>query len=179
LLLLASARSRTWAIHWQSDVEPSRFKLSLRLLYPYYRIFERALLEAADCIFVASRQYLDSSKPLQPWHHKCHVVPLGVDPARLPEVPASQLVGLWRGDGLRVLAVGRLSYYKGFGTLVQAVLDDPSKELVIIGEGEERATIEKILTNARDHDHVRLLGEVEDEMVRRYMASCDVPQDLG
>src|SRR5258706_9235887 len=94
LLLLASARERTWAIHWQSDVEPSRFKFSLRLLYPYYRIFERALLEAADCIFVASRQYLDSSKPLQPWHHKCHVVPLGVDPARLPEVPASQLKGL-------------------------------------------------------------------------------------
>ena len=86
LLLLPAARKRTWVVHWHSDVEPSKFKLALRLGYPHYRIFERALLEGADSVLVTSRAYLDASKALQPWLHKSHVVPLGVDPARLPEV---------------------------------------------------------------------------------------------
>jgi glycosyltransferase involved in cell wall biosynthesis len=174
LLLLPSARKRTWVVHWHSDVEPSKFRLSLRLGYPHYRIFERALLEGADSILVTSRQYLDSSKPLQPWRHKCHVVPLGVDPARLPEVAPAQTEGLWKCGGLRVLAVGRLSYYKGFETLVHAVLGDPGKELVIIGEGEERAALERLLAKAGNPHHVRLTGEVDDDTLRRYMASCDV-----
>jgi glycosyltransferase involved in cell wall biosynthesis len=174
LLLLRSARKRTWVVHWHSDVEPSRFKLSLRLGYPHYAIFERALLEGADSILVTSRQYLDASKALQPWLHKCHVVALGVDPARLPDVPPAQSEGLWRGDTLRVLAVGRLTYYKGFDTLVHAVLGDPAKELVIIGEGEERAALERLLAKAGNPHHVRLLGEADDDTVRRYMASCDV-----
>ena len=83
ILVMPSARNRTWVIHWHSDVEPSRFKLSLRLLYPYYRVFERALIEGADSIIATSRQYLDASKPLQPWIHKYHVVLLGLDPAIL------------------------------------------------------------------------------------------------
>jgi glycosyltransferase involved in cell wall biosynthesis len=175
LLLSWAARNRTWVVHWHSDVEPSKFKLSLRLLYPHYRIFERALLEGADTIIVTSRQYLDASKPLQPWLHKCHVVPLGVDPARLPDVPQEATHQPWKCDGaLRILAVGRLSYYKGFETIVHAVLGDATKELVIIGDGEERATLERLLARAGNPHHVRLLGETDDDTVRRYMASCDV-----
>jgi glycosyltransferase involved in cell wall biosynthesis len=174
LLVMRAARRRTWVVHWHSDVEPSKFKLSLRLLYPHYSIFERALLEGADSILVTSRAYLDASKPLQAWLHKCHVVPLGVDPARLPEVAASATQGLWKTDGFHILAVGRLSYYKGFETLVHAVLGDPSKELVIIGEGEERGALERLLATAGHPHHVRLLGEADDQAVRHYMASCDV-----
>ncbi|MBC8022311.1 MAG: glycosyltransferase, partial [Burkholderiales bacterium] len=174
LLVLRAARKRTWVVHWHSDVEPSKFKLALRLGYPHYRIFERALLEGADSILVTSRAYLDASKPLQPWLHKSHVVPLGVDPARLPDVAPADTVGLWKGEGLRLLAVGRLTYYKGFDTLVHAVLGDPSKELVIIGEGDERPALEQLLAKAGNPHHVRLAGELDDDAVRRYMASCDV-----
>ena len=175
LLLLRAARRRTWVVHWHSDVEPSRFKLSLRLLYPHYRIFERALLEGADSILVTSRQYLDASNALQPWMHKCHVVPLGVDPSRLEDVAPAQAQGLWKCEGaLRILAVGRLSYYKGFETLVHAVLGDPTKELVIIGEGEERPGLERLLAKGGHPHHVRLLGAADDDTVRRYMASCDL-----
>ena len=46
-LLLPSARRILWVIHWHSDVVPSSHKLALRLAYPHYRIFERALLEQA------------------------------------------------------------------------------------------------------------------------------------
>ena len=173
-LLLPSARKRPWVVHWHADVEPSKFKRSLRLAYPHYRIFERALLERAECIIVTSPTYLEASRPLLPWRLKCHVVPLGVDPQRLPEIKDGEAVDLWRGEGLRILAAGRLSYYKGFETLLRAVVNDSGKELIIAGQGEERANLEKILDQAGCPPWVRLLGEVSDETLHRLMASCDV-----
>jgi glycosyltransferase involved in cell wall biosynthesis len=173
-LLLPSALKRPWVIHWHADVEPSKFKLSLRLAYPYYRIFERALLERSECIVVTSPDYLEASKPLAPWRLKCHVVPLGVDQRRLPEIAHGETSGLWKGEGLRVLAIGRLSYYKGFETLIRAVLNDPDKELVIVGTGEERSKLQAILDRAGNPSHVRLAGEADDATCHRLLASCDV-----
>lgn len=171
-LLLPSARDIPWVVHWQSDVELSQ--RAVRLAYPFYRILERALLERAECIVATSQEYLDASAPLRPWRHKCLVVPLGVDPARLPEVRPSDAQGLWLTDKLRVLAAGRLTYYKGFETLLQAVLDDTDKELVIVGEGEERPRLEKIIRDSRARPDVRLLGELDDGTLAALMASCDV-----
>jgi glycosyltransferase involved in cell wall biosynthesis len=173
-LLLTSARRIPWVVHWHSDVEQSRFKLSLRMGYPHYFIFERAVLEGAEGIIVTSPQYLEASKPLSPWSEKCHVIPLGVAPERLPEVSEQDTQGLWKGSALRVLAVGRLSYYKGFETLVRAVIGESDKELVIVGEGEERANLEALLAKAGNPAHIRLLGEVDDDTVHKLMASCDV-----
>jgi hypothetical protein len=173
-LLLTSARRIPWVVHWHSDVEQSRFRLSLRMGYPHYFIFERAVLEAAEGIIVTSPQYLEASKPLSPWSEKCHVIPLGVAPARLPEIGEAETRGLWNGTGLRVLSVGRLAYYKGFETLVRAMIDFPDGELAIVGEGEERANLQRILARAGNPPHIRLLGEADDDTVHRLMASCDV-----
>jgi glycosyltransferase involved in cell wall biosynthesis len=159
-------------VHWHSDVEPSRFKLSLRLLYPHYRIFERALLEGADSILVTSRAYLDASKPLQPWLHKCHVVPLGVDPARLPEFARPRRRAVERRAAAHPRR-GRLSYYKGFETLVHAVLGDPPKELV----DHRRRRRAPALERCSRRPAIRTTcgcWRADDETVRRYMASCDV-----
>jgi glycosyltransferase involved in cell wall biosynthesis len=173
-LALPSARKIPWVVHWHSDVEPSRFRLSLRLGYPHYFIFERALLERADAIVVTSPPYLEASKALAPWRQKCHVIPLGVAPERLPEVDATAAGRLWQGEGLRILAVGRLAYYKGFDTLVRAVTGEPDRQLAIVGEGEERATLEGVLARAGNPAGIRLLGEVGDAQVHALMASCDV-----
>jgi glycosyltransferase involved in cell wall biosynthesis len=173
-LLLLRARRIPWVIHWHSDVEPSKHRRSLRLGYPHYYIFERALLERAESIIVTSRPYLEASRTLAPWTAKCYVVPLGVDPGRLPDIPQAQTQGMWRGARLRVLAVGRLAYYKGFETLVRAVIGEPDMELTIVGEGEERRNLEAILERAGTPGNVRLLGEADDETVHKLMASCDV-----
>lgn len=173
-LLLPSARRIPWIVQWQSDVEPSRFKRSLRLAYPWYRIFERMLLERADSILVASPQYLASSEPLAPWRFKCRVVPLGVAPQRLPEVDAAGEAHRWLASGLRVLAVGRLTYYKGFETLVQAVAREPGLQLALAGEGEERAALEQAIAGSGAAQRIRMLGAVDDDTLCRLLASCDV-----
>jgi len=173
-LLLPSARRLPWVVHWHSDVEPSRHKLALRLAYPFYRLFERAVLDRAERVIVTSPPYLESSEPLRDWRHKCHVVPLGLAPDRLPAVSEEETRGLWHAGGLRALAVGRLTYYKGFGTLVSAALDSPGVELVVAGEGEERRALEGLLALAGRPGRIRLAGEVDDATLARLMASCDV-----
>ena len=173
-LLLPAARRIPWVVHWHSDTEPSKHKLSLRLAYPHYAIFERALLEHAQAIVVTSRQYLESSKPLAPWREKCHVVPLGLDPRRLPEITEAQTQDLWRGPGLRILAVGRLAYYKGFETLLRAVIAEEGMQLNLVGAGEERRNLERILEEAARPSRIRLLGEVDDAKLAKLFASCEV-----
>ena len=173
-LALLCARRIPWVVHWHSDVEPSPLRLSLRLGYPHYSIFERALLERADAIVVTSPPYLEASRTLAPWAIKCHVIPLGVAHARLPDVAAEDTEGLWTTEGLRVLCVGRLAYYKGFETLVSAVIGTPGLELVLVGAGEERGRLEKLAADAGNPPSVRMLGEVDDMTIRRLMASCDV-----
>jgi len=172
-LLLPSAWRLPWVVHWHSDVEASRFKLSLRLLYPVYRVLETALLDRAACIIATSSEYLEASAPLAPWREKCHVVALGMDPDRLPDVDPREGEPFWPGAGLRVLAVGRLTYYKGFETLVAAAAA-AGVTLVIAGEGEERPTLERALAAAGNPPRIRLAGAVDDETLARLMASCDV-----
>jgi glycosyltransferase involved in cell wall biosynthesis len=172
-LFVLSARRIPWVIHWHADVEVSQ--RSLRFAYPHYRIFERAVLERAECIIATSTQYLDASDPLAPWRHKCHVIPLGVAPERLPEVKESEWQCFWRGQGLRILAVGRLTYYKGFETLLKAVLGASGMELIIVGGGEERSRLEKIIAESYEHPPpARLFGETDDSTLCKLLASCDV-----
>jgi hypothetical protein len=103
------------------------------------------------------------------------VVPLGVDPRRLPEVDVAQAGTRWHARGLRLLAVGRLTYYKGFETLVKAVLREPDMQLAIVGEGEERPALESLLRDAGpEAARVRLHGHADDAVLLDLMASCDV-----
>jgi len=173
-LLLPSARRLPWIVHWHSDVEPSKFKRSLRVAYPHYRVFERAVLERAEAVVVTSPQYLEASKPLAPWGYKCHVVPLGVAPERLPEIPPHEGDASWRPAGMRVLAVGRLTYYKGFETLIRAVDASDALQLVVVGEGEERRGLETAIAATGAAGRIRLAGELDDAALCRMLASCDV-----
>lgn len=173
-LLLPSARALPWVVHWHSDVEPSRFRLGLRLAYPFYRIFEHVLLERADVIVATSAPYLESSRALAPWHDKCTVIPLGLDPRRLGEVAEADRAGLWQPGHVHLLAIGRLTYYKGFDTLIRAVSALRGMELVVVGEGEERPVLEAALNECGRPSHIRLLGQLDDAACNRLLASCDL-----
>ena len=170
-LMLPAARRLPWVVHWQSDVELSQ--RSVRLAYPHYQLFERAVLDRAEAIIATSRPYLESSKALGEWREKCHIVPLGVDASRLPSVDRASAAARWTGGRLRLLGVGRLTYYKGFDTLVRAASGLDGVELVLIGEGRERRALEAIVSETAA-TNVRLLGEVDDATLREYLASCDV-----
>ena len=79
---------------------------------------------------------------------RVEVIPNGVDLSRFSPTPLP--------GAPRVLGVGRLSPQKGFDLLVQAVLQLPGVALDLIGEGAERARLERLALPARDR--IRLHG---------------------
>ncbi|NDY96314.1 glycosyltransferase [Wenzhouxiangella limi] len=173
VLFSRRARSVPWLVHWHSDVVGPGLERKLKLLYPFYRPFEQALLRRARRVIATSPPYLESSVALAPWRDKCQVVPLGLDPARV-EVDSSK-PSLWPSQGrLRVLGVGRLTRYKGFETLVRAALAVPEVELKIVGGGELRRSLGSLLERAGCPDQIELTGAVDDGARNRLLADCDL-----
>jgi glycosyltransferase involved in cell wall biosynthesis len=169
-LILPSARRIPWVVQWQSDVLASRHSLGLRLFYRLYRPFERAVLRRSATIIASSPPYLESSEPLAPFINKCVVVPLGLDPAQL----AVDLQTDKQQDTskLRVLAIGRLTYYKGFEHLIRAAAAVDGVDIRLVGSGELDAPLKRLAKELGVDSRINFLGHLSDaEVAREYAAS--------
>ncbi|MEM7017156.1 MAG: glycosyltransferase [Pseudomonadota bacterium] len=174
-LLLPSARRLPWVIHWHSDVVAD-FDKRLGLAYALYRPFEQALLKRSRHIIATSPPYLEASPALKPWREKCEVVPLGIDITRLPEPTPeflSKADALWGNTDCRLLSVGRLTYYKGYQVLLQAMANIENARLLVVGEGEQRPILERLIKDLHLTERVTLLGYCEDNLLTALMQSCD------
>ncbi|TET51155.1 MAG: glycosyltransferase, partial [Anaerolineales bacterium] len=125
----------------------------------------RRVLRATDRIIATSPNYIETSPWLSPIREKCCVVPLGVDHARFTPAPVPF-------DGPPTLVfVGRLRYYKGIGTLLQALAMLPEVLLEIVGDGPMRNRWKRQVGELNLGSRVRFLGQVEDaalpELYRR------------
>lgn len=178
-LTLPGARKVPWVIHWHSDVVASNIKWSVALAYMLYRPFEQALLERAQQILATSPPYLQASAALRPWIDKCDVVPLGIKLDAVPPAAKALVATLsWRtGTRFRLLSVGRLTYYKGFEILIQAVSTLPDVELLIVGSGELQETLEDLIRHTTPpgaQPATRLLGAVDEAQKHALLAQCDL-----
>ncbi|MET4575241.1 glycosyltransferase [Ottowia thiooxydans] len=180
-LIMRSARRIPWVVHWQSDVVPSRVRRALSAAYMLYEPFERAILAQAYRVIATSPPYLAASPTLQPWLDKCCIVPLGLADQSLDSpAPRTSLSkqALWRPGAFRLLSIGRLVYYKGFETLIQAVSSIPGVQLLIAGEGEMRPALEALIKSFEaetgQESPVQLLGSVSEAVKHELFETCDV-----
>jgi glycosyltransferase involved in cell wall biosynthesis len=169
-LALPAARRLPWIVHWHADVPPDAPDWRLRLAYRAYRPFEQACLARAHAIVATSQAYLDASLPLRDWHAKTQVIPLGIADA----APAAPQPTLWpAASRLRLLAVGRLSRYKGFDVLIEALAQVADAGLLLVGSGECEHEL-KAQVAARDlGDRVRFAGELDDDALASAYAAAD------
>lgn len=169
-LFFPKARRIPWVVHWHADVLASEHSFGLRLFYTLYRRFERTTLEHCKAIISTSPPYLDSSVPLRPFREKCHVIPLGLDGANLPKTDSpSKAVNA----PLRVLAIGRLTYYKGFEYLIRAAADCDNVEIHIVGKGEQESHLKAVSQRLQLHDRVTFHGYLSAEKLAEQLAACD------
>ena len=168
LLFLPTASKSKLILHWHSDVIGEWPNLGIKLLYPFYRIFEKALLRKADSIIVTSENYLQSSKPLAAFIDKCKVVPLGLEHTPDEINQAAEF-------NVGALCVGRLTYYKGHEYLIRSfsVLRNKELPLTIVGDGEERMKLKRIVDELGLQERVRFLGQVDDATLNSLIANCD------
>ena len=147
VLVLPAARRIPWVVHWHADVLASTHSLGLRLFYRVYRPLERAVLRGSAAVIATSPPYLESSRPLADFRHKCRVVPLGLDPANLGS-PGPVEAGEPQ-PRLRLLGVGRLTYYKGFQYLIEACSRVPETVLHLVGSGDQEASLKALAEGTR------------------------------
>jgi len=166
-----AARRLPWVVHWHADVSPDSHDWRLRMAYRLYRPFERAVLKRAARIVATSQPYLDASLALASWRAKVAVVPLGTgDRAETPPMPS-----LWpQPSGLRLLAVGRLSHYKGFETLIEALAQVPDATLLLVGSGECGVQLRAQAQARGLSDRIAFAGALDDASLAAAYAGADV-----
>lgn len=183
-LLTPAARRLPWLVHWHADVPLDVRRPALRAMYSLYRPFEQALLQRADTIIATSAPYRDTSAALAPWRSKTHVVPLGIGESppdhssvKKMEIAAKDTSAqstAWPGKGLRLLAVGRLSYYKGFDVLLRALALTPEASLLLIGSGECEAGLRALARELGIEHRVCFAGHVDDAQLALAYAQAQV-----
>jgi glycosyltransferase involved in cell wall biosynthesis len=176
-LTINSAWQIPWVVHWHSDVLVSETFWALRLAYKIYRPFEQTVLDKAERIVVTSPPYLEASEPLMRWRKKCVMVPMALT-VQIPEEVMQEIADTnWKPGTLKLLSIGRLTYYKDFETLIRAVCGARSLQLKIIGTGELRTQLQKLikaLTPKGQEPNVELLGDQTETDKHHWLASCDV-----
>ena len=167
-------------IHWHSDVVSSENDWKLRVLYPFYRVFEKRILERAHRIIATSDAYLQTSAALQAFRDKCRVIPLGVsldklgnfagefddrvDPERINDHPIA-------GQDF-ILSVGRFTYYKGYEYLIRACKAGYQGRLVIVGDGPLKPGLMKLVRKLGLEKRVFMPGMVDDDHLHGLFARC-------
>lgn len=104
----------------------------------------------------------------------------GVDSSRFVPADRNEAVRSSLGwhDRTVVLTVGRLQKRKGHDVMIQALgrirESVPDILFAVIGDGAERAEIERLTEAYRMTEHVQMLGEVDDATMIRCYQQCDL-----
>lgn len=167
-LLSPTARRIPWVVHWHADIPLDAAHRGLRLAYPAYALLERALLARASRIIATSQAYLDASVALAPHRARCRVIPLG-----LADAPAAGIAPEWPRPGLRLLAVGRLAYYKGFAQLIEALSRVEDVSLVLMGRGPGEAALRAQIAALGLQSRVQLVAAADDADIEAAYQACE------
>jgi len=74
---------------------------------------------------------------------------------------------------LNILAVGRLTYYKGFRYLLEALARVPEARLDLVGSGDEEKSLRDLAEKLGLRDRVRFRGGLDDAGLVQAFRACD------
>ncbi len=162
LVAVGAPRCRHLMIAHSSDIHLLRRLRAEALL--------RALRRRADLVYTASSLQVPGAPG--------RVVPMGVDAAEFAGIGAAERqtarlrLGLSRPTAL---FLGRLVPVKGLGVLLRVLgTEGVPADLLIAGDGPERARLSGMAAGLSLGDRVRFLGEVHGAARRELLAACDV-----
>jgi glycosyltransferase involved in cell wall biosynthesis len=157
---------------WGTDV------LEAPHLTPAHRWITRQALARAGIITATGLRLAEATLPFAPKGKPVHVVPFGVDLEQFSRGAPLQRDEAADGSTLVVGAASRLGSEKGFHYLLRAValLRDRGTvvDVVLAGDGEERARLERMTHDLRLRDRVRFLGAVPHDKVPAVVRQLDI-----
>ena len=147
--------------------EAVRYPTLARLLSP----LTQAVLRAARCIIITG-EFMRGLPLLATHRERVQWVPFGVDldhfhPDPRPDDPLPAVAHP------RVVFVGQLRHYKGLPVLAAALARLPQAQLVVVGEGPERAALEIALRTHSCGARAHLLGALDEDRLLRVLQTAD------
>ncbi|MGB0563256.1 MAG: glycosyltransferase [Spirulinaceae cyanobacterium] len=139
---------------------------------PYFWRLDTKILKAkfVSCISYFCRSQAMYFVPLAAWD-KLKIVHCGVSPELFKPV-------IHAGEGYRLLYVGRLSAAKGLPILLESLVSlrsqYPKLQLMVVGDGEDRAELEALSHQLGLDDVVNYVGYKSQTEVRKVMQQTDV-----
>jgi glycosyltransferase involved in cell wall biosynthesis len=141
--------------------------------YRFPRRMIRWAARQAAAVVTVSQALKDKLVALGVEHERIHVLRNGVD---LELFHADDRDTLRAELGLRrptLLSVGNLLAFKGHGLVIEALSLVPECELVIAGEGPDRAAFEALARQCGVSGRVRFVGSVNQQDLRRFYCAAD------
>ncbi len=132
----------------------------------------------ADLVHVISQSLADGAKKLG--SRNIVVIPNGVDSRLFKPMDKDKLrkrYGIPAGEKI-VISVARLNPVKGVDHLIKAIalVEErmPNLRLVVIGDGEQREELERLINQLRIDSKVQLLGFLPHQQISEYLNISDV-----
>ncbi|MFP4002053.1 MAG: glycosyltransferase family 4 protein, partial [Thermoplasmata archaeon] len=143
-------------------------------------LYERTLgtytVSKADKIITTTTSYGATSKAV--WHQNADIIPNAVDSERFHPSNDGGWVRdeLGIGDKKLITYVGRIVYHKGLEYFVRAAkhLRDQNVQFILVGTGEFRSELERIIEREELEDTVMFAGRVPNEDLPNYYAATDI-----
>jgi glycosyltransferase involved in cell wall biosynthesis len=129
------------------------------------------VLRAAQRIIVTG-VFMRDAPFLTPHRERVRVIPLGIDLEWFRPNPVA-VDPLPQVEHPRILFVGQLRHYKGLPVLSAALARLPAAQLIVVGDGPERAALERALRESGGWDRAHLLGAVDDDRLLRLYQTAD------
>jgi glycosyltransferase involved in cell wall biosynthesis len=154
-----------------SDINALRLPLVTRL--------KRNVLRSSDAVTAVSEQLRQKAITLGAPEERITVLPMGVNTNVFsPDRAAPALHEKLAPDGPLILFVGRLAEVKGAGFLVDAMpqilLAAPRAQLVVVGDGPDRHTLERRVARLGLDANINFIGALANTELPAYYASADV-----
>lgn len=157
-------------VYWHADIA------GFPLLRKVVSSSIRKTLQRADRIIVSDRSIILGSPPLVGFEEKCRIIPYGAD---LNFWSTSTREDQATADSLRqkyprmVLAIGRLVTYKGFATLLRALVHVDA-QAVIVGEGPLFDDLKRLAWELGVYDRVAFTGRLPAATLKPYLYAAKV-----
>jgi len=160
--------SKPLIVTWCADPANTRW----RRLFPLFRPALIRILERAQKIILIGPKLLEHSPTLQPYQHKCDVIPLAYSGAK--ESESSSAVRKLRGPNPTILFVGKLRRYKGVEYLIRALQHLPAVRLRVVGSGEEFNNLRQLSYKLGLDSRITFLTDVPNDRLPEEYKNADI-----
>lgn len=176
LLLNQQAKQIPWVMSWHSDMVTVNSSFLMKILYWLIKPLESRLLKHTHKILVSSQNYADHSPQLGLNQSTTQVVPLGINTQALKNLleDTDLAHSHWHKQGFRLFSLGRLTYYKNQGMLVDSMPYLLDCQLLLAGGGQLQNKLQESILQAKVNSTTTLLGEVSRQHAHQLFSTCDV-----